>query len=728
MASMSRGVLAGLNAPAGLKPCAAGARQRAAAAAPRSPVAPPVSAALLCALALLIVPHDALAQRIPGQSARQSSLQGIVRDEDGRGIPGVDVELRQRAASGRPVAFGETRRTTTAADGVFRFIELPAGDYTIALTHPRYEPRAAEALRIGRSEFITTDLTLKRVGAAPAPAAEAPPEAVSPYGRVIRPRPDVPVEPAAPLPPGDQVYLPMPDRWNLTMPDWDRYGIGGDYPYVAGRWWNPYNQNVLKGDRPIIGGRTFFTFTGVSDSLLEGRNLPVPSGVSTARPGSEPFFGRGGQNFPVTVVRTSFDLFRGNTAYRPIDWRIRVQPAFSLNFINTAEYGAVNFDVRRRSNRLSMHLGLQEAFAEVKVADLSTTYDFVSVRAGIQEFSSDFRGFVSVLEAPGVRVFGTLKSSRIEYNAAVFDLLEKETNSAFNEWKRRQQQVWIGNIYIQDFLTFGYTTSFSVHANRDRGKLHYDHNGFLVRPAPIGLIAENDVRAYYLGWAGNGHIGRLNISHAFYQAFGRETVNPIAAQRVDINAQMAAAELSVDKDWLRIKGAFFFASGDDDPNDDKARGFDAIVDIPVFAGGPFSLWNRQGLRLAQTGTGILSPLSLLPSLRTNKDEGQANFVNPGIVIVNGGLDVELTPKLRGFASVSFLRFVNTATMRTLLFQERVAQNIGFDYGAGFQYRPPLTDNIVLVGGVAAMKLGGGLKDIYTRSHLFSTFVNTRLVF
>ena len=124
-----------------------------------------------------------------------------------------------------------------------------------------------------------------------------------------------------------------------------------------------------------------------------------------------------------------------------------------------------------------------------------------------------------------------------------------------------------------------------------------------------------------------------------------------------LTEQMAALEVSLDKDWLRIKGATFIASGDGDPSDDKANGFDAILDIPSFAGGPFSLWNRQGLRLAQTGTGIKSPVSLLPSLRTNKDEGQPNFVNPGIFILNGAADFELTPKLRGFITTSYLRFL-----------------------------------------------------------------------
>jgi len=469
-------------------------------------------------------------------------------------------------------------------------------------------------------------------------------------------------------------------------------------------------------------------FTGVSDSLLEGRNLPTPSGVSTARAGGERFFGRGGQFLPVTAVRASFDVFRGDTAFRPVDWRIRVAPAFSANFINTAEYGAVNADVRGGSNRFDTHVGVQEAFAEKKLLDVGPHYDFVSVRAGIQEFSSDFRGFVAVLEAPAVRVFGTLASSRVEYNAVVFDLLEKDTNSGFNALARRHQQVYVLNTYVQDFLTPGYTASFSFHANRDNGEPHYDTNGFLVRPAPVGLIADNRVRAYYAGWSGNGHLGRLNVSHAFYQAFGHEEANAIAAQRVGVNAQMAALELSVDRDWIRIKGAAFYASGDGNPSDDRGRGFDAIVDIPIFAGGAFSLWNRQGLRLPQTGTGLVSPLSLLPTLRTNKDEGQANFVNPGIFLVNGGADVELTPKLRAFATASYLRFVDTAALEALLFQDPIRPAIGLDYGGGASYRPPLSDNVVIVAGIAGLKLGRGLKDIYTRDHLFSMFVNARLQF
>ena len=677
-----------------------------------------VGAALVVALSILGPWTHFPGQQIPQQRPGRASIQGLVTGEGGRGVAGAEVVLKSGT---RDIA-----RTLTTVDGVFRFLDVAPGEYLLTIVREGYSPLDQGGLRVRQSELVSVELRLQRTGVQE-PARTIDPGPPTPYGTVVRPRDD-PGAVAAPLAPGEKIFLPVPDRWNLPLPEWDRYGIRGDYPYVSRHWWDPYNQNTLKGDYPILGQRTFFSFTGISDTLLEGRNLPVPAGVSTQQPGSDDFFGRGGTFVPVTSVRASLDLFRGDTAFRPIDWRVRFAPVYNTNFVNMSEYSGVNADVRRQSTRLDHHLGVQELFGEKKLFDIGPHYDFVSVRAGIQQFTSDFRGFIAVLEAPGVRVFGTLASSRIEYNAAVFDTLEKDTNSGFNELHRRHQQVYVANVYVQDFLKPGYTQSFSFHANDDRGLRHYDSNGFLVRPAPIGVIGTNEVRAYYLGWAGSGHLGRWNVSHAFYQALGHETSNPIAAQRIDINAQMGALELSIDKDWLRIKGAAFIASGDGDPSDDKGRGFDAILDIPAFAGGPFSLWNRQGLRLAQTSTGLKSPVSLLPTLRTNKDEGQPNFVNPGVFILNGAADFELTPKLRAFVTTSYIRFMETAQMEALLFQEKVRPNVGVEYGGGATYRPPLSENIVLIGGVSAMTLGQGLKDIYQRSHLFTIFVNARLQF
>src|SRR5262245_9271246 len=59
----------------------------------------------------------------------------------------------------------------------------------------------------------------------------------------------------------DAHFVPVEDRWRLGFPEWDRYGKGhpflDDYPYDVGAWYNPYKQNVLKGDYPILGQNTF---------------------------------------------------------------------------------------------------------------------------------------------------------------------------------------------------------------------------------------------------------------------------------------------------------------------------------------------------------------------------------------------------------------------------------------------------------------------------------------
>ena len=290
---------------------------------------------------------------------------------------------------------------------------------------------------------------------------------------------------------------------------------------------------------------------------------------------------------------------------------------------------------------------------------------------------------------------------------------EKETNSDLNTLEDRDQHIVIGNVYRQDFLWPGYTAQLSFHLNLDDGDLHYDRNGGVVRPNPIGSLREHNVSAYYLGWAGDGHIGRLNVSHAFYQVLGNDEFNGLAGREVDINAQMAALELSVDRDWVRYKASFFYASGDSDAEDDDGRGFDSILDNPNFTGGPFSYYVRQGFNFAGTAVNLKSRASLLPNLR-NKTEGQANFVNPGVFLYGLGLELELTPKLRSFANANYVRFAETNPLETALVMNGIDSEIGFDLSLGFQYRPFLTDNIIISTGFGTLIPGAGYKDIYRR--------------
>ena len=338
----------------------------------------------------------------------------------------------------------------------------------------------------------------------------------------------------------------------------------------------------------------------------------------------------------------------------------------------------------------------------------SPYFDTTSIRVGIQPFISDFRGFIFSDVNLGARLFSNYGNNRYQFNAAYFDLLEKDTNSELNTREFRDQNVFIANLFRQDTFLKGYTTQFSFHYSNDKPSRHFDVNQFLVRPALVGDTAPHGIKSYYFGWASDGHLGRLNISHAVYQVIGRDSRNPIAGRRVDINAQMAALELSIDRDWVRFKGSFLWASGDKKPLDRRARGFDAILDFPEFAGGKFSFWNSEGIRLTQTGVAVVNSNSLLPTLRSSKTEGQANFINPGLFLYNLALDADLTPKLKGILNVNYLRFHYTQPLDTVLFQPGIRRDIGVDYGIGFLFRPLLSENILVAAGFSSLIPGSGI--------------------
>lgn len=643
------------------------------------------------------------------------------------GLSGVSVEATAQAS-------GKKYLATTTGEGIFRMRGLPPGDYQISAALPGFKPFQQSGVKVHAGEVLTIEITL--FGAQP-PSPAAHPAPVQPetsnqegsYRELQRrPEEETPQPPAEDLPPESKTSVPRPDRWNLPLPGWERYDHGGEYPNVLGHWYDPFNINRYKGDKPVFGQGTFFNFTGTSVSALDVRRLYIPSGVSAANPESSVFFGNGRQVFLAETVRLSFDLFHGDTSFRPADWRIRFTPAFNINQIWTAERGIVNIDVRKGTDRTDAHIGLQEAFVEKKLADLSPNYDFISVRAGIQQFNSDFRGFIFANEEPGLRIFGNLRSNRIEYNGAYFYMLEKDTNSGLNTFQSRDQHVVIANVYIQDFFKKGYTSQFSYHFNEDDPSIHYDQNHFLVRPAEIGSVKPHQINAHYLGWTGNGHIGRINVSHAAYQVLGQDSFDPIAGRRVDLNSQMAALELSLDKDWIRFRGSFFFASGDDKPRDHVARGFDSITEAQTFAGGIFSFFNREGIPLTGARVPLTSPGSFLPNLRSSKEEGQSSFVNPGLFIFNTGADFEITPKIRGVLNASYLRFHHPEPLDLLLFQKPIDESLGFDYGFGIIYRPPLSENMVITGGVAALTPGTGLQQIYTGKTLLSGFTTIRFQF
>ncbi|MBI3411807.1 MAG: hypothetical protein HY040_26040 [Planctomycetes bacterium] len=535
----------------------------------------------------------------------------------------------------------------------------------------------------------------------------------------------------------DPHFIPMEDRWRTGFPEYDRYGkghpIADDYLYKQGHWWDPYNQNVLKGDYAIIGQNVFLEITATTRTVVEPRLVPIATTPfeSTARPFEDPFFGRPNQLGFNQFFILSLDLFRGDAAFRPVDWRFKVTPIFNINNLDLEELAVVNPDVRRGTTRWRTFMSLQEWFFETKLADISPNYDFVSMRIGSQPFVSDFRGFIFADTNRGLRIFGNRNSNREQFNLAYFNQQEKDTNSELNSFNTRGQQVLIGNYYVQDFIWPGYTAQLNFAYNHEDPSFHFDTNSVLVRPDPVGVFTPHGLDVVYLGWTGDGHINRFNIDHAFYWALGRDSLNPLANQGQDISAQMAALEVSYDRDWARFRTSFFWASGDNNPKNSHACGFDAIFDNPQFAGGEFSYWQRQAIRLF--GVNLVNRESLLPDLRSSKIQGQSNFVNPGLFLVNAGVDFEVTPKFRIVNNVNFLWFDNVAPLQTLTYQAKIAQAIGTDLSMGVEYRPLLSNNIILKAGVSSLIPAQGFRDLYnnlrsTVNPLFAVFVDVAFTY
>jgi len=552
--------------------------------------------------------------------------------------------------------------------------------------------------------------------------------------------------------------VPEPNRWRIGFVPWKRYTSGViEQPYEVPEpmLWAPYSQSVLKGDVPIIGQDTFLDLTASTETVTEIKRVPTASGVSGAVPGEYEFYGEGEQYSIQNNLAFSINLFQGDTAFRPPDWAIKLEPVFNVNYLEAQEAGIVSPDPRgslgggnnsippnngfvinpgdigtllngqtgpansyrssQSTQRTKTYFALQQAFVEIHLTDLSDNYDFMSLRVGNQPFNADFRGFLFNDVNSGVRLFGNWDNNLYQYNLAVFDMREKDTDSELNTFNNRDQDVVIANLYRQDFIWPGYTAEWSFLGNFDRGGLHYDENGDLVRPEPLGTVRVHDENVYYLGWGGDGHIGPFNVSHQFYEALGHDDFNGLAGHSVDINAQMAALEVSYDRDWARYKASFFYASGDGNATDGTARGFDTIVDNPNFTGGPFSFWTRQGFNLGGTLVDLKTPSSLVPDLRTSKTEGQANFVNPGVYIFGLGAEFDLTPKLRSFLNANYLLFANTDSIKTALLTSKVGNEIGWDLSLGFQYRPLLTDNIIVSAGIGVLIPGSGYRDIYETS-------------
>lgn len=572
----------------------------------------------------------------------------------------------------------------------------------LALLFPASAEAGKETINLSAAadEEILVAESVRRVPGQPAPEpAPTPAEASDP---------DAVPPPPANLP-GE--FIPIPDRWRLVE------AIG-----VSARWWDPYNQNVFKGDRPIADPDWFISLAAISDTVIEPRRIPTPiADQASRRPGSLDQFGNGEQLLFNQNLILSASLIKGDTAYRPPDLEVRFTPVINFNYTGVEEVGVLKRDPRDGTSRKDYHIGVQEAFVDYHIRNVSDRYDFDSIRFGIQPFSTDFRGFLFQDNQLGIRLFGNRDNNIFQYNLAWFRRLEKDTNSGLNDVLRRirDDDIFIANLYIQDLPMLGFVSQFTVVHNRNRedDRFFFNDNDFIERPASFGDERPRKYDVTYIGFNGDGHFGRANLTVSAYYAFGTDEHNQLNdslfEEDSDIRAYFLAAEPSVDFDWIRLRGSFLFASGDDDPFDNTEKGFDAIFENPQFAGGDTSFWVRQGIPfIGGGGVALTQRNGVLASLRTSKEHGQSNFNNPGILLVGLGADFDIRPDLRLSTNFNYLRFAETEVLQTLRNQGTIDKEIGYDLSTALIYRPFDNQNLVLRLSGAALYAGDGLREIY----------------
>ncbi|MDX3884952.1 MAG: hypothetical protein QHC65_11055 [Sphingomonas sp.] len=566
------------------------------------------------------------------------------------------------------------------------------------------------------------------------------------------PEPVVQANEGAVRPPPPEAFpvdqFPIPDRWRLIQalcPD-------RNYPAAALTCrspFDPYHQNFLKGDRPIDlkskpswlpikGDDWFLVLNGVSDTVVEPRSFPQPVGVQTTEnPDSLDVFGRDESIVASQTFIFGGSLIKGSTAYKPPNIEYRVILAYNVNYVDVGQRRILHVEPSKKSHRTDDFLGVQELFVDYHFRNVSDRFDFDSIRVGIQPFNMDFRGFLFQDNQLGVRFFGNRDNNRVQYNFGAIWRLEKDTNSGLNSVVQRPRDDFIlfANLFRQDFPVPGLTSqaSVTVNLNREDG-IEVDDNGFPVRPALLGSLRPRNYDVTYLGYAVDGHVGRLNITGSLYGALGEDRNSFFTDKPAKVRAFLAATELSYDHNWMRFRLSGLYASGDGDPYDDRETGFDAIFENPLFAGADTSYWIRQSVPFAGGGRaiGINGRNGILNSLRSSKEQGQSNFNNPGTMLLGIGGDFDLTPTVRLSTNVNHLWFENTATLKALRMEGSIPKAIGWDYSLAAIWRPRAVQNAVFRLSAATLDPGKGFSDLFTNNQgddrYYSVLFNAILTF
>ena len=293
----------------------------------------------LRALVFAVVTALALVADAGAQGTR-ATIAGTVKDTRGIALPRVTVTIRN-------IESEADRPAVTAPDGTFSVGGLVPGRYRVSIQEPGVVPFAREVTVLAGAR-ADLDIVLSYTV------------------------PD---------------FVPVPDRWRLKFPEWIRYqNQDGEYPFVR-----ESRLRSVRSERPEgrLARHRRRHLHGVDGDLRDAARIPRrcrrrPASAPSRR-SSEQFFGNGSQYAALPSAIFSFELFKGNTAFKPRDWAFRITPQFNLNYVHLRERNAVNAtpeagatrrtpasgaagsvcrsEARRRRPELRLRLGARRAFS-----------------------------------------------------------------------------------------------------------------------------------------------------------------------------------------------------------------------------------------------------------------------------------------------------------------------------------------------------------------------------
>lgn len=376
---------------------------------------------------------------------------------------------------------------------------------------------------------------------------------------------------------------------------------------------------------------------------------------------------------------------------------------------------------------------IEEAWGEIQVP-----LD-IRVKAGIQQYMSDFIGSIYDDTDPGVRIYGNIEG--IEWSVIGMQRIENDLVSRLNDTgENRDQEVYIGHALFKIGDTL---VKPSIHYNDDS---EGDHDR--------GRSDKHEeVQAFYAGLTTYGPIGPFQILTGLYGVIGDQenaTINGLDfrgdlaplfqrnPKNNDMNVRAFSGYIDIAHTMLEGKltphTGLFYASGDDDPFDDDAEGFDSISDnVNIWGDRGIVIDDRLSVNFAsvralnlmrQASVTVVNDDSPYTSLRDRDDS--SNFINPGVIAWNLGatakpfefMDFNTNFTYFWWATTDVLEAVLTADNaiqaalngNTQFKKESLNKNIGFEWSMDANFE--LTKHLALFTGAAVFWWDDEMKHVF----------------